>query len=95
MRDVIWSRDSQRDFDRAIDYLMNAHPEWLDSLAIETETAVSFIAGNSGAGAPIDDGVTREWRIGKTPYVLLYRFDRRQVRIGRVVHDRSDWVSTL
>ena len=41
-------------------------------------------------GRPGDDLKTREWRVQRTPYLLVYRLSGDVIEIIRVWHDKRD-----
>lgn len=91
MRELAWSLQARRDLEGIRDFLVEGRPDlWLE-LLIEAKASTDFLLETPGAGSPIEISGLRKWRIGKTPYLIFYRFSKREVRIIRIHHASQDW----
>ena len=57
--------------------------------------ATDFLLETPGGGPPIDGSHRRNWRLGRTPFLIIYRVARTELRILRVVHQSRNWRSPL
>lgn len=86
-----WSARALRDMNSIEDYWRPRDPELVRDLAVYTDQALDFLLVTPGAGTPCEPPGLRRWRIGPTPFLLLYRIERNRLRIVRVRHQRTDW----
>jgi plasmid stabilization system protein ParE len=92
MRIVEWSARALRDVGSIEDFWMERDPQLISDLATATGEALDFLLTTPGAGTPFEQSGLRKWKIGRTPFLLFYRFDRHRLRITRVRHEREDWL---
>jgi plasmid stabilization system protein ParE len=75
-------------------YWMSRDPSMVSDLASAAKQSLDFLSATPGAGAPLEQSGLRKWRVGRTPFLFFYRFDRQFVRVIRVRHEREDWRRT-
>ncbi len=90
MRTLLWTESARTDLATIRRYLIHQQPEYLASTFRSVIAAARFLRETPGAGSPID-GRRRKWRIGMTPYLMIYRFTNSDVFILRVQHERQNW----
>lgn len=91
MRRVVFAQLARRDLERIETHWINDRPDYIADFLIAAQTAFALIKENPGIGSPTGSAQLRRWRIGKTPYLMLYRFNRTELRIMRVHHESQNW----
>lgn len=85
-----WSRNAIRDMARLHDFLFSKSPEAARRAIKAIRQGVKILGTNPHAGRPIDElpAEFREWVIefGHAAYVVLYRFDGKEVVILAIRH---------
>jgi toxin ParE1/3/4 len=57
--------------------------------------ATGFLLQTPGGGTPLEGSTSRKWKLGRTPFLIIYRATRDELRILRVVHQSRNWRSSL
>ncbi len=91
MKSFVWSQPALSDLETIRDYLMPVDPDIYKNLVTQSEAASRFLLEYPGAGSLFGDSGARKWRIGKSPYLLIYDATPQTVRVLRVYHERQDW----
>jgi toxin ParE1/3/4 len=92
MRIVEWSARALLDIDDIEGFWIKTDPQLIADLATATGEALDFLLMTPGAGTPFEQSGLRKWKVGRTPFLLFYRFGRHHLRITRVRHEPEDWV---
>ncbi|TPG20497.1 type II toxin-antitoxin system RelE/ParE family toxin [Sphingomonas koreensis] len=95
MRAIKWSRSAQIDIAGIDDFYHTLNPGFARRVGLETINAAKLLADRPELGQIVPDSPYRKWRVGKTPYLVFYRFDANTFRIVRIVHAARDWRSLL
>ena len=95
MRSLQFSARAERDLRALETYWMPRDPELVRAFYAESKTALRFLLETPGAGSPIDTLQLRKWKVGRTPFLLLYTFDTNTLSVVRIRHEREDWRRTL
>lgn len=88
---VEWTLDARQDFARIDEFYADKSPEFAErvgDVAIETGRVLEQ---HPLAGEGIDFGEARKFKVGRTPFILIYRVLPDRVQILRVWHVREDW----
>ncbi len=97
MAQVIYSDEALADFERIIEFLLEASPESAVQTLVNIRSAVGILEAHPLIGRRID-GHIRELVISQraTGYLALYRFDAAfdVVRILRIRHQREAGYTT-
>jgi len=91
MKTFVWSQTALKDLENIRDCLMLVAPDIYKTLVIQSEAASRFLLEYPGAGSRFGDSGARKWRIGKSPYLLIYDAAPQTIRVLRVDHERQDW----
>ena len=91
MREVRFSASAERDLRALEAYWMRRDPELVRDFYAEAKRTLRFLAETPGAGSPVDEPHVRKWKVGRTPFLFFYTFDRRTLRIDRVRHQNENW----
>ena len=89
MRRVIYSQQALRDLQAIEDYWRLRDPVLTKQFAAQTLQALEFLVETPSAGASVRG--RRKWRIGRTPFLLFYRFDAIAIYILRIRHMSENW----
>ncbi len=88
-----WSLHAQRDVIRLHDFLFPKSPDAAKRAIKAIRQGVKILAGHPEIGRPVDElpPEFREWVIefGQGAYVVLYRFDGREVVLLAIRHGRE------
>lgn len=87
---VVVADEAERDLDAAEAYWLKRDPALYRSLTVALEEAVAFLRQTPGAGSPTGNQ-RRKWRIGRTPYLLLYDVNDDALRLLRIRHQSENW----
>ncbi|HET8613545.1 MAG TPA: type II toxin-antitoxin system RelE/ParE family toxin [Sphingomonas sp.] len=91
MKRLLWTAPAEADLASIDDYWWPRDRDVADRLIERIRTAAERLRSIPEGGAPLDQGRTRKWRAGRTPYVLIYRLRGATVEILRIHHDRQNW----
>lgn len=95
MRRVSWAQQARRDVAEIRDHWINERPDYVAEVLAGSHAGLRLLIENPGLGSPVGVKDYRRWRVGRTPYLIIYRFDRRELRVLRVRHDRQNWREKL
>lgn len=95
MRSTSWTSVALADLTFVIDYFDDKAPEYAERLGDQAVESGRFLADHPFAGASIAGSDYRKWRIGKSPFLLIYKVLPDSVQILRLRPDRSDWRTDL
>jgi plasmid stabilization system protein ParE len=89
---IVYSSEALEDFERIIDFLLNASPGAVGDAVSQIRDAISILERHPSVGRRVDS-VRRELVIthGASGYLALYRHEPRSniVRILRIRHQRE------
>lgn len=88
---VKWSFRAQRDLAGIDDYYHPLDPDHAARAGNMAIAAARFLTHHPEAVEAIPETGLRKWRVGRTPYILLYRVQGQTLRIVRLVHAARDW----
>lgn len=92
MAQIIYSDEAFGDFERIVDFLLDASPEQAAEALQKIRSAIEILTAHPLVGRRVDASI-RELVIswGETGYLALYRFDAAldMVRILRIRHQRE------
>lgn len=91
MRRLSWSHSARRDLEAIESRWISERPDFVAELFAAARESIDFLGETPGAGSPVGSTKLRKWRIGRTPYLMLYRFTRDAVLVLRVYHDHQNW----
>ena len=86
-----WTRPALADLINAHDYIARVNPTAAQSIAQKVWDAANFLCDHPGVGRPGHVEGTREWVVGGTPYLIVYRVKDDEMQILRVWHGRRNW----
>jgi len=93
MPPVRWSQSALRDVTRLYDFLVSKNPGAAKRAVQALRQGVQILTTHPEIGRPMDDlpPELREWIVefGQSAYVLLYRFDRKEIVLLAVRHGRE------
>lgn len=87
---VKWTRLALGDFAEAQRYIAEENPQAAAEVAGRIRASVLKLVDFPYIGRPGDDLVTREWRVQRTPYLVVYRLRDDVIEIARVWHSKRD-----
>ncbi len=88
---IIWSTLAQIELENAIADAEEADPAWADAILAEIERAELLLKRHPRAGPAIDQSEKRKLRLGRLPFMLVYRLRDANIEIGRLHHTKADW----
>ncbi len=91
MRRVNWAGPARLDLAAIFDPFTTERPDFIDSAMVQISRLEALLIDNPAIGAPMEHSELRKVRVGKTPIILVYRIERTDVTILRVLHAASDW----
>ena len=94
MRRVVWARKAQSDLESIERYWLSERPGYVANVMAAARHAIAFLLETPGAGSPVGSRDLRRWRLGKSPYLMLYRASRTELRVVRIQHERQNWLRT-
>jgi plasmid stabilization system protein ParE len=53
--------------------------------------ATDFLLDTPGGGTPVEGSNRRKWKVGRTPFLIIYRATHAELRVLRVVHQSQNW----
>ena len=81
-----WTRIALQDFEQAQDYLMAEDPQAARLVARRIQEAIEHLKKFPRIGRVGEDEDTREWKVQKTPYLLIYSVADSAIVLLRVWH---------
>lgn len=90
---VEWTRPALSDLIEAQAYIAQENFSAAKSIAQKIWDASKQLVKNPEIGRTGHVDGTREWVVGQTPYLIVYRIKEDQIEILRVWHSRQNWQS--
>ena len=88
---VEWTHPALSDLIEAQAYITRENPKAATEVAQRIWNASQHLADNPEIGRPGLIERTREWTVGNTPYLIVYRIQNDKLEILRVWHTRRNW----
>lgn len=88
---VTWSRRAQTDFTAIYHRALDEDARYALNLVESLDAALIRLTDFPRLGTPIGSQGHRKWRLGKTPFLIIYAAENRATHILRVYHERQDW----
>ena len=85
-----WTRQALADFEQAHDYIALDNPEAARQIAQRILDATEQLQDNPYIGPVGSDEGSRQWRVDKTPYLLVYTVKSDVIELWRVWHLSRD-----
>ena len=85
---IKWTRLALADFSEAQDHIAADDPLAAIRVAQRIRDSVLKLSDFPYIGRPGDDLITREWRVQRTPYVVVYRLREDMIEVVRIWHTR-------
>lgn len=85
-----WTRLALADFEQAHDHIAEENPEAARQIAQRILDASETVLEYPRIGRPGEDRDSREWRVDKTPYLLVYAIKEDVIELWRVWHLSRD-----
>ncbi len=90
---VEWTRPALSDLIEAQAHIAKENQKAAKIVAHKVWDASLQLANNPEIGRTGHVDGTREWVVGQTPYLIVYRVNKNQIEILRVWHSRLKWQS--
>lgn len=87
---VTWSRQAQSDFTAIYKRALEDDASYALNLVESLDAALTRLANFPRLGTPVGSHGHRKWRLGKTPFLLIYADEDRGLHILRVYFERQD-----
>jgi addiction module RelE/StbE family toxin len=81
-----WTRLALADFEQAHDHIAQDNPEAAREIAQRILDATETLLDYPRIGRVGEDEDSREWRVDKTPYLLVYAIKDDVIELWRVWH---------
>lgn len=91
MRDVVWSDDALREFNRALIDIALEDDRAATLVADRIEAAIDLLAERA-IGRPGRVSGTYEKRALRTSYIIAYALSEHTLTILHIIHAHRDWV---
>ncbi len=88
---VTWSRQAQSDFTAIYNRALEEDARYALNLVESLDAALTRLVEFPRMGTPVGSHDHRKWRLGKTPFLIIYAAEDRDLHILRVYHERQDW----
>lgn len=88
---VTWSLRAQDDFNIIYRHALNDDARYALNLVSALEKAIARLSEYPQVGTPVGSADHRKWRLGRTPFLMIYRTSQQGLHILRVLHERQDW----
>lgn len=85
-----WTRRALVDFEQAHDHIAQDNPEVARQIAQRLLDATETLIEYPRIGRVGEDEDSREWRVDKTPYLLVYAINGDVIELWRVWHPSRD-----
>jgi len=82
---IIWSPEARRQVGEIWHYIALDDPAAADRMVARLVAAVEKLAHFPHLGRPGREG-SRELVVGGTPFIVVYRLDGEEIKIGTVIH---------
>jgi toxin ParE1/3/4 len=86
-----WTRRALQQLVKAQDYIAQENPTAAHQVAQRIAQAAHLLLAQPQIGRPGRVPGTREWVIGRTPYLLVYALTADEVHVLRVIHGKQQW----
>jgi len=87
---VEWTHPALADLIEAQVYISQQNPQAAQEVAQKVWDASQQLAENPAIGREGHVEGTREWVVGQTPYLIVYRIKDEQLEVLRVWHGRQN-----
>ncbi len=87
---VEWTHPALADLIEAQIYISQQNPQAAQEVAQKVWDASQQLVNNPEIGRKGNIEGTREWVVGQTPYLIVYRIKGEQLQILRVWHGRQN-----
>jgi toxin ParE1/3/4 len=81
-----WTQLALNDFEQAHDYIAEENPEAAREIAQRIFDATKTLLEHPRIGRVGKEEGSREWRVDKTPYLLVYSINEDVIELWRVWH---------
>jgi addiction module RelE/StbE family toxin len=88
---LIWRRRAQRDLHELVAYIAEDSIQGAELVAARILKAAELLTEFPRGGRAGRVAGTRERVVRRTPYILVYKVDPKQVRVLRVYHAAQKW----
>lgn len=88
---VTGSLRAQDDFNIIYRQALDDDARYALNLVSVLEKAIARLPELPQIGAPVGSADHRKWRLGRTPFLIIYRAGDQGLHILRVLHERQDW----
>ncbi len=87
-----WTTPAADQLEHAQDYYHALNPMAATLMALRIVEAAQQLCGRPAMGRPGRVPGTREWVVGRTPYLLVYRERGDALEVLHVWHEAQDWM---
>ena len=88
-----WTTPAANQLEHAQDYYQALNPRAATRMALRIMEAAQRLCRQPAIGRPGAVAGTREWRVARTPYLLVYRQGVDALEELHVWHEAQDWMS--
>ena len=88
---VHWTRQAERDYIAAFEFLIDGSPRAATTFARRVATQIKVLERHALAGPVGRVPGTREFFVARTPYFAVYRLEEGRVMILRLLHQAQNW----
>ncbi len=88
---VKWTHPALADLIEAQTYISQENPQAAQNVAQKVWDTSQKLADNPEIGREAHVEGTREWVVGQTPYLIVYRVKDKKIEILRVWHAKRNW----
>lgn len=88
---VRWTGAARRDLSAVARYLQERSPQGARRMIRRIHEAAQLLDERPQAGKPGREDGTREFVVGRTPYLLVYELERERPLILPVLHGSQAW----
>ena len=88
---VTWSLRAQGDFNIIYRQALDDDARYALNLVSALEKAIARLSEYPQIGTPVGSADHRKWRLGRTPFLMIYRTSQQGLHILRVLHERQEW----
>jgi len=93
MLKVEWTHPALADLIEAQNFIAREKSEAANDIARKVWKASKELGENPEIGRSGHINGTREWVVGQTPYLIVYRIKNNRLEILRVWHGKQNWQS--
>lgn len=86
-----WTQRALDEFENAHDYIAQDNPGAAQEIAQRILDATLKLLDHPHIGRVGEDEDTREWRVQRTPYLLVYAIKDDVIELLRVWHTKREW----